>query len=168
MAEPYGRVVVGPLLSAQNSNLLMAYPHVLVGAGAILAVQGEARHTINPWQYPCVDTGSCTVTHEKKTPQTQWTVIHGKSFWSAHPASDTVPSPPFTNNTLTTDDIPGLLQQVCRALLEDHHTLQSIRGHSTSPQQVSYLSHTYIVGYYRIIAQCISTNTCVVSFNSEA
>ena len=42
------------------------------------------------------------------------------------PASDTAPSTPFANNTLTTDDIPGLVQQVRRPLSEDHHTLQSI------------------------------------------
>ena len=42
------------------------------------------------------------------------------------PVSDTVPSTPFANNTLTTDDIPGLVQQIRRALSEDHHTLQSI------------------------------------------
>ena len=32
------------------------------------------------------------------------------------PVSDTAPSTPFANNTLTTDDIPGLVQQVRRAL----------------------------------------------------
>ena len=30
-------------IAAQNSDLLVAYPHALMGAGAILAVQGEAR-----------------------------------------------------------------------------------------------------------------------------
>ena len=43
MAEPHSRGVVGPILAAQNSDLLVAYPHALVGAGMILAVQGEAR-----------------------------------------------------------------------------------------------------------------------------
>ena len=42
MAEPHGRVVVRPTLAAQNSDLLLAYPHPLMGAGAILAVKGEA------------------------------------------------------------------------------------------------------------------------------
>ena len=43
MAEPHGPMVVGPKLAVQNSDLLVAYPQALVGAGAILAVQGEAR-----------------------------------------------------------------------------------------------------------------------------
>ena len=61
------------------------------------------------------------------------------------PASDTVPSTPFANNTPTTDDIPGLVQQVRRAFLEDHHTLQSIlRPLDQSP--TSEVVVTYIVG----------------------
>ena len=47
-------------------------------------------------------------------------------------ASHTVPSTPFANNTLTTDDIPGLVQQVRPALSEDHHTLQNISPHPFS------------------------------------
>ena len=35
-------------MAAQNSDLLVAYPHTLVGVGAILAVQGEARAHPNP------------------------------------------------------------------------------------------------------------------------
>ena len=59
--------------------------------------------------------------------------------------SNTVPSTYFANNTLTTDDIPGLVQQVRRALSEDHHTLQSIpRPLYQSP--TSELVVTYIVG----------------------
>ena len=42
MAEPHGRVVVRPTLAVQNSDLLLVYPHPLVGAGVILAVKGEA------------------------------------------------------------------------------------------------------------------------------
>ena len=42
------------------------------------------------------------------------------------PASNTAPSTPFTNNTPTTDDIPGLLQQVRRALSEDHPTSELV------------------------------------------
>ena len=65
---------------------------------------------------------------------------------SDHPqASDTAPSTPFANNTLTTDDIPGQVQQVRRALSEDHHTLQSIPrplNHSLT----SELFVTYTVG----------------------
>ena len=57
------------------------------------------------------------------------------------PASDTTPSTSFANNTLTTDDIPGLVQQVRRALSEDHHTLHSI------PRQLdqSLTSELYVV-----------------------
>ena len=57
------------------------------------------------------------------------------------PASDTTPSTSFANNTLTTDDIPRVVQQVRRALSEDHHTLQSI------PRQLnqSLTSELYVV-----------------------
>ena len=83
------------------------------------------------------------------------------------PASDTAPSTPVADNTLTADDIPCLVQQVRWALSEDHHTLQSIsRPLDQSP--TSELFITYIVGLYRIIAKYISTNTCVVGFNNEA
>ena len=78
------------------------------------------------------------------------------------PASDMTPSTSFANNTRTTDVIPGLVQQVRRALSEDHHTLQSIpRPLDQSLTSELYVLVTYIVGYYRIIALCIS-NTCVV------
>ena len=42
------------------------------------------------------------------------------------PAKATAPSTPFTNNTQTIEDIPGLVQQVVQALPEDCHLLQSI------------------------------------------
>ena len=61
------------------------------------------------------------------------------------PASDTMSSTPLANNTLTTDDIPGLVQQVRRALSEDHHTLQSIPQPLDQPP-TSELVVTYIVG----------------------
>ena len=84
------------------------------------------------------------------------------------PASDTTPSTSFANNTLTTDDIPGLVQQVHRALSEDHRTLQSIPWPlNQSLTSELYVVVTYIVGYYRIIALCISTNTCVVGLISK-
>ena len=61
------------------------------------------------------------------------------------PVSDMVPSTHFTSNTLTTDDTPGLVQQVRQALSEDHHTLQSIpRLLDQSP--TSELVVIYIVG----------------------
>ena len=43
MAKPHGHVVVGPTLAMHNHDLLVAKPHTLMGVGAILAVQGEAR-----------------------------------------------------------------------------------------------------------------------------
>ena len=43
MAEPHGCMMVGMILAAHNSDLFVAYPQALMGAGAILAVQGEAR-----------------------------------------------------------------------------------------------------------------------------
>ena len=40
VAEPHGCVVVRPTLAAQNSDLLVPYPHALMGV--TLAVKGEA------------------------------------------------------------------------------------------------------------------------------
>ena len=63
------------------------------------------------------------------------------------PASNTAPSTHFANNTLTTNDIPGLVQQVCQALSEDHHTLQSIPWPWPLDQSptMSFLSHILLV-----------------------
>ena len=60
-------------------------------------------------------------------------------------ASDTTPSTPFTNDTLTTEDIPDLVQQVRGALSEDRHPLQLSLSHLTNPRQVSHLLHYYVV-----------------------
>ena len=58
--------------------------------------------------------------------------------------SDTAHSTPFASNTLTTDDTPGLVQQVRGALSEDHDTLQSIPR--LLHQSPSELVVTYVVG----------------------
>ena len=60
------------------------------------------------------------------------------------PASDMAPSTPFANNTLTTDDVPDLVQQVCRALSENN-TLHSIPL-PLNQSPTSELFVTYIVG----------------------
>ena len=61
------------------------------------------------------------------------------------PVSDMAPSTPFASNALTTDDTPGLIQQVRQALSEDHHTLQSI-PQPLDQSPTSELVVTYIVG----------------------
>ena len=66
------------------------------------------------------------------------------------------PANPVTNNTLTTEDIPNLVQQVLRALPEDRHPLQSIPPLPDQAPTPSELFAVHVVGIIGNL-QCIAT-----------
>ena len=59
-----------------------------------------------------------------------------------------LPANPVTNNTLITEDIPSLVQQVLRGLPEDRYPLQSILPLPDQAPAPSELFTAHIVGSY--------------------
>ena len=112
------------------------------------SAMGKSGHIINPRRYPPVDTGNCTVSHEKKFPQTQWTLVHGKYFGLAHPSQrhGALQPPSRTIHWLQMTFLDWYSKYV-EPSQKTTIPYRVSRGHSTSPWQLKWASyHIYIVG----------------------